>query len=299
MSLSREDSPYQRQHAAAGREVAGRLGVDVQVQFAKNNEAVAQSEQLLNTIQSTAKEARPNGIICAPVGTTLSQVAHQAVAAGIGWAVLNRDADYIGELRKNSSVPVFTVSTDQEAIGRIQGLQIAALLPEGGLVLYLLGPSGNAVMEKRLAGMMHSKPANVEVKTLTGQWSESSGYRAVSRWLQLRTQRDRAIDLVAAQNDDMAVGARKALQENTKGEERERWLRLPYVGCDCCPGAGVEWVHQGLLTCSVINPPTGGPALQMMVKALQTNERPPEFTTIPPESHPAIEKLREKAPRSR
>jgi hypothetical protein len=67
--------------------------------------------------------------------------------------------------------------------------------------------------------------------------------------------------------------------------------RLPYIGCDCCPGAGLEWVRTGLLTASIINPPTGGLALDMMVQAIKTQLPPPECTTVDPVSYPVMENL--------
>ena len=68
-------------------------------------------------------------------GPALPQVARAAVAAGIGWVVLNREIGYVKQLRQAFKVPVFTVASDNLEIGRIQGRQLAALLPNGGSVL--------------------------------------------------------------------------------------------------------------------------------------------------------------------
>jgi len=289
ISLRMEGNPYQTQHAATAEQVAQRLGVDLQVQYA-NNDAITQSEQLLNAIQSP-KESRPDGIICAPVGTTLMRVARCAAESGIAWALVNRDGDYITELRRAYKVPVFSVTVDQNEIGRIQGRQFSAILPEGGLVLYLIGPSGSSIGDQRLTAMQSAKSANIQVRTLTGDWTEEGGYKAVSRWLQLRTSHETPATLVAGQNDDMAIGARRAFEDQTSREHRARWMSLPYIGCDCCPGAGLEWVRTGLLAASIVNPPTGGLALDMMVRAIRTPSQPPECTTVDPVSYPAVEKL--------
>ena len=289
IALLMEENHYQKQHAAAAQAAALRLGVDVEILYARGD-AITQCEQLLHAIQS-AKETRPDGIVCSPVGTTLIQVARQAAAAGIGWALLNREVEYIAELRSRYESPVFSVSVDQAEIGRIQGRQIGALLPEGGLVLYLLGPSGNSPAEQRLTWTQTVKPDNVQLRTLIGDWSQQSAHKAVSRWLQLRTSHTTAVSLVAAQNDDMALGARRAFEEHTSGEQRERWSRLPYIGCDCCPAAGQDWVRRRLLTSSVVNPPTAGIALETMVRAIQTKSKAPERTIVAPTSYPAIEKL--------
>ena len=289
ISLLMEENHYQKQHASAAKAAALRLGVDVEIQYA-GGDAITQCEQLLEAIQSS-KETRPDGIVCAPVGTTLIQVARQAAAAGIGWAMLNREVEYIAELRSRHESPIFSVSVDQAEIGRIQGRQIGALLPEGGLVLYLLGPSGNSTAEQRLTWMQTVKPSNIQVRTLIGDWSQQSAHKAVSRWLQLRTSHTIPVNLVAAQNDDMALGARRAFEEHTRGEQRERWGRLPYIGCDCCPAAGEDWIRRRLLTSTVVLPPTAGIALETMVRAIQTKSKAPERTIVAPVSYPALEKL--------
>jgi len=50
------------------------------------------------------------------------------MARGIGWALLNREDDYLTELR-NTDKPAFCVTVYQEDVGRIQGRQFGALLP--------------------------------------------------------------------------------------------------------------------------------------------------------------------------
>ena len=284
-----EENYYQKQHAAVAQETGRRLGVDIQVLYS-NNDAITQSEQLLNAIHAHA-DVRPDGIVCAPVGTTLTSVAKRAVENGVGWAVLNRECDYLTDLRRIASAPAFFVSADQSEIGRIQGRQLAALLPHGGLILYILGPAGSPIVKYRRTCMESTKPASIQMRTLTGDWSQQSGYKAVTAWLELRTSRTTPIHLVAAQCDDMAMGARKAFEDNTTGTEKERWLALPFIGCDGCPEAGQEWVRRGLLASTVINPPTAGAALELMVRAIQTKSQPPESTLIPPTSFPVLEHL--------
>src|SRR5579872_7411662 len=99
VSLWTQENPYQRRHAAAAEEACRRLGIEVKILYA-NNDPMTQVEQLLGAIQAPS-ESRPDGIVCAPVGTTLPQVARQAVGAGIGWALLNREGEYVEELRKS------------------------------------------------------------------------------------------------------------------------------------------------------------------------------------------------------
>src|SRR6202008_4604862 len=152
VSLITTENDYQLEQAATAQAAAQKLGVDVQILYA-DNDAITQSTQLLKAIQSDAA-LRPHAIIFEPVGgTAFPQVARAAVGAKIAWAALNREADYIPQLRKTAEVPVFSISSDHKEIGRIQGRQFAALLPKGGTVLYIQGPSENSAARGRTAGM--------------------------------------------------------------------------------------------------------------------------------------------------
>jgi ribose transport system substrate-binding protein len=42
----------------------------------------------------------------------------------------------------------------------------------------------------------------------------------------------------------MAMGAKKAFQELVDPDTRERWLDVPYIGCDGVPKTGQAWVRQ-------------------------------------------------------
>src|SRR5215471_20069222 len=172
VSLITQDNDYQIEQAASAEEAARRLDLDVQVIFA-DNDSIQQSQQILKFIQ-TNSEAHPDGIILESVsGTALPQVARAAAAAGIGWVVLNRGADYIPQLRRAHRVPIFSVTADNEEVGRIQGRQIGGLLANGGTVLHIQGPSDSLTAKLRADGMEKTRPFNVQVKSMRGQWTEA------------------------------------------------------------------------------------------------------------------------------
>ena len=291
LSLTTNDNDYQIEQARAAEQAAKKCRIDLQILYA-DNDAINQSTQILKVVQAAAEE-RPNAIIFEPVGgTALPQVARAAVTAGIGWAVLNRDANYIPELRQTSKAPVFIVSSDHVEIGRIQGRQCAALLSTGGSVLYIQGPSENSAAKERTLGMQEAKPGNIHLVMLKGQWTEESAQRAVRSWLKLTTSQKANIDLIAAQDDSMAMGARKAFQELPSETERERWLGLPFLGCDGLPNTGQAWVRNGQLTATIFIPPNSGQAIEMLVDALQNGKRPPERALTNAVSIPPLESLR-------
>src|SRR5437763_8016407 len=159
VSLTTNDNDYQIEQAQSAEAAARKLGVELQVIYA-DNDAITQSTQLLKAIQ--AEEAhRPDAIIFEPVGgTALPQVARAAASAAIGWAVLNRDANYFAELRKSSTAPVFVVTYDHLEICRIQRRHIATLLPHGGAILCVHGPGEHSAAKDRPSGMQATKPAN-------------------------------------------------------------------------------------------------------------------------------------------
>jgi len=291
VSLTTNDNDYQIEQAHSAELAAHKLGVDIQIVYA-DNDAINQSTQILKAIQA-APEDRPDGILFEPVGgTALPQVARAAATAGIGWAVLNREANYIRELRESSKAPIFSVSSDHVEIGRVQGRQCAALLPTGGTVLYIQGPSENSAAKERTLGMQEAKPANIHLVMLKGQWTEESAQRSVRSWLKLTTSQKTNVDLVAAQDDSMAIGARKAFQELPSEIERERWLNLPYLGCDGLPKTGQAWVRSGLLAATIFIPPNAGQAIEMLVGALQNGKPAPERALTVAVSVPALDSLR-------
>ncbi len=143
----------------------------------------------------------------------------------------------------------------------------------------------------RTKGMRATKPAGVEVKTLRGDWTQNSGYHAIKSWLSLSTSKQLNVGMIACQNDDMAIGARRAFEETDNLRERDAWLRLPITGCDGVPRSGQEWVRQGRLAATVVSPPLIGDAMQLLASALAAGSQPPERTVVAPSSFPALKEL--------
>jgi ribose transport system substrate-binding protein len=289
VSLTNNDNDYQQEQAAAAEKAGRRLGVDVNVIHA-NNDPLAQSQQLLHYVQDSSV-ARPDAIIFEPAGgTAFPQVARAAAAAGIGWVVLNSDVDYILELRRQYKVPMCAITSDHEEIGKIQGQQFAALLPNGGSALYIEGPNNSSAAKQRSIGMNRSKPAIVNVKTIRANWTEDSAHKAVNSWLRLQTSQQSHIDLVGAQDDSMAMGARKAFNEIPEAD-RARWMKIPVTGCDGMPRTGQAWVRNGSLAATIYIRPNTDLAIEMLVEAFKSGTTMPERKVTDPESVPSLAEL--------
>jgi len=289
VSLTNKDNDYQQEQASAAEKTARRLGVDVKIVDA-NNDPIAQSQQLLQYVQGSST-AKPDAIIFEPAGgTAFPQVARAAAAAGIGWAVLNFDVDYILDLRRQYKIPMCAITSDHEEIGKIQGQQFAALLPNGGSVLYIEGPNNSLAAKQRSAGLNRSKPTNIQVKTLRGNWTEESSYKAVSSWLRLQTSQHSRIDLVGAQDDSMAMGARKAFSEIAE-PDRARWMKIPVTGCDGMPKTGQSWVRNGSLAATIYIRPNTDLAIEMLVEAFKNGTALPDRKVTEPQSIPSFADL--------
>lgn len=283
------DNAYQHEQGLVARSTGQSLGLDLQVIHAKDD-SINQSQQLLEIIHSRGED-RPDGFVVEPVtGTGLPRVAEAAVAQGIAWVISNSDVDYVLKLRKGSRVPVFTVTQGQFEIGRLQGKQLAALLPQGGSVLFMEGPSMSSVASQRREGMESAKPRNIQITTLRSKWGEESAYQSASAWLRLATSRAEKYDLVAGQTHELALGARRALQGIEDREQQKRWLKLPFIGIGIANQVK-PLINSNVLTAAVVSSVTMELALRMLARAMESKDQPSERTIVDALSLPELEKL--------
>ncbi len=287
LGLITEDNDYQREQASVAQAAAQRLGMELRVVYA-NSDAIAQTQQLLALIHAEA-EQRVDAVLVEPVGTGMLPVATAAAKNGIAWIVINRESDYLAGLRQSAKVPIGSVHTDNVEVGRIQGRQFAALLPNGGTLLYIEGPAADVAKERR-TGLAETLPKTIQVQSVRGKWTEESGAQAIASRLQ--RQGGPMVDVVGCQNDAMAMGARKAVEALPPGERRDQWLRLPFTGVDGVPTTGQTWVRQGLLAATVITPALTGLALEALAKAVESGAPMPERTVAKPTSFPGLQELK-------
>jgi ribose transport system substrate-binding protein len=290
LSLITRDNDYQREQASVAEASAHRLGIVLQVIYA-DNDAIAQTKQILTAIHAAAPD-RPDAVVVEPVGTGMIGVASAAAENGIGWIVLNREANDLVPLRQQSSVPIGSIECDNVEVGRMQGRQFAALLPSGGTVLYVEGPATDVTKQRR-AGLDELLPANIKIQSVRGKWTEESAHQAVAARLQLQGHNPPNIGVIGCQNDAMAMGARKAVEELTADQQRALWLKIPFTGVDGVPTSGQVWVQKGLLAATVVTPALTGIALELLAKAIATGTQVPERTLTKATSYPSIEELRQ------
>jgi ribose transport system substrate-binding protein len=138
--------------------------------------------------------------------------------------------------------------------------------------------------------MNRTKPVNIRVKSMRGNWTEESSYKTVSSWLRLRTSQESRIDLVGAQDDSMAMGARRAFSETAEGN-RAKWMKIPFTGCDGMPKTGQAWVRNGTLAATIFIRPNTDLAIEMLVQAINSGEALPDRKVTEPESIPSLAEL--------
>ncbi len=294
VALLGEEQEFQRLQAHDARRAAADLGFRLHTAFAEGN-AILQIQQLYKFIHSRAED-RPKAIVVETVaGEGLERVARAAAAAGIGWVLINRNVSYLDDLRRDyPTLPIFAIGTDQEEVGRIQARQIRALLPAlSGVVLYIQGPADTSAAQERLRGTQDGlRDTGITLGMLDGLWTEASGEVAMRRWLQLRSSAERPV-LVVAQNDAMAIGARRALEACRGCAEL---ARLPLMGVDGLVDGGQRLVDSRQLAATVVCQSNTGPAVELVAQALKTQQQGPARVLLTPQSYPPEKELAMPAP---
>ena len=101
--------------------------------------------------------------------------------------------------------------------------------------------------------------------------------RGLRNWYALYRTRSLHIDAVAAQSDDLAMGARAASERLSHAGHRTMFAQARFFGIDACPNYGQRLVDAGRLTGRVMTTVHTGAALRALTSP----------TPYPPSSAPA------------
>ncbi len=237
-----------------------RLEIDVEVAFAPGFD---QLRTLKRRIIEMA--ARPlDAVVTEPANTATLDMILNELKGKLGLVILSAWGPSI-ELAASSwgdRLPIGGVGTDHTKVGEIQGRQVKALLPQGGRILYVAGPLRSSAAQQRLAGLKTQLTVDVQVEeTSAGQWTESDGIVAFNDWYRVAKARDPVVAVVAAGNDELALGARRACEALPNAQHRDALLRAKFLGVDACPTFGQRLITEGVLAASVLTPANTGLAL--------------------------------------
>jgi ABC-type sugar transport system substrate-binding protein len=211
------------------------------------------------------------------------------VEAGVGWVLVSDRARYLEALRGEfPGKLVAATCVDNLEIGRLQAQLARALVPGGGRILAVEGPSATAAAIQRRRGLEEGlRGSKLQIgKTVTADWTIAGAAKGVDQWLKLLGKSAPKPDLVVANNDEMALGAVQALQA-----ARPEWGKLPAIGADGLPGGGQRQVREGLLAGTVVTPATAGTGVEVAARALAGQPVPP-VTLVPVHLLPSLEELK-------
>jgi ABC-type sugar transport system substrate-binding protein len=268
-----------------------RLGFSLDVFSADND-----PDRQLGQIQQFLK-APPRGstaILVSPVREReLLTAAYDGIRKGLAWVILNRSGGHLRELRDQFPESlVFSVTPDQLEIGTIQGRQFKLMLPEGGELFYLRGPAMTSSAQRRLLGVEREiAEASINMVTFGADWTGEAAEKATRDWIRFRRDTDTSRCLVGAQNDDMAIGARRGLMNEAVSQHRPEVRHILVTGCDGSPTYGQRWVAEGELAATVLVPSVAGHAVEELAAALNGTRRPPLEVSVPTSSYPPLDVL--------
>jgi ABC-type sugar transport system substrate-binding protein len=289
--LLSSDNDYQRLLEEDCLAAARRRNISVRV-FSANADHDTQERQIRAALALPATQ-RPTVLLVCPVReASLHIVAREAVAQSIGWVLLNRWSDYLLVLREEfPQVPVFAVSPDQYEIGRIQARQFRLLSPLGGELVYIRGPLGASSAQRRFSAMqeeLEGSPFNVSA--INSDWTGDGGELAMKEWLQVFRRGTVPKFLVGAQNDSMALGARRALF-NWATSAKQTIEHVRFTGCDGLTAHGQRWVSDGQLAATIVVPSVAARAVDEMATMLEHGRAPAAEILLRVASHPDLQLL--------
>ncbi|MBX9399202.1 substrate-binding domain-containing protein [Streptomyces sp. TRM72054] len=234
LSLSTLNNPFFVQIRAGAEAEAKKLGVDLTVTDAQND-----ASQQANQLQNFTSEGL-SSIIVNPVDSDAAGPAVRAAnQAGIPVVGVDRGV--------NKAKTAALVASDNVEGGELGAKALAEKLGGRGTIVILQGQAGTSASRERGAGFAEGLKAYPGIKVVAKQpadFDRTKGLDVMTNLLQAHPD----IDGVFAENDEMALGAIKALGSKAG-------TSVQVVGFDGTPD-GLKAVEDGTLYASVAQQPT-------------------------------------------
>lgn len=229
----------------AQKKKAEELGVDLEI-FDGNYDVNTQLGHFENMIAQ-----KYDAIIFSPVDIDAMAVAVDKAEEG-GVPVFGVNT------RVNSDKLTSYIGSNDVTAGEIEMNWMAEQLGGKGNIVIIEGPIGSSAQVQRREGIHNILEKYPDIKVLsekTANWSRAEGLALMENWLQAFAGK---IDGVVSQNDEMALGALKALEG--KGLQDE----IPVVGVDAISDA-LKSVKEGKLDATVFQDAQGQGAMSVEV----------------------------------
>jgi ABC-type sugar transport system substrate-binding protein len=198
------------------------------------------------------------------------------------------------------SVLAACVTPDEIEIGRLQGRQIRALLPDGGTVLYVQGDTMTSAAMDRTTGMEEiiRGDARYRIGKVDGKWNAESAKTAVLDWLNVvRSDDTLRLDLVCSQSEMMIPGIQAALSSGANESVGSRLRQALLICCNGLPASKRE-VDKGILAATIEIPLRIPPAIRLVGEYWNMGKLPPEpELKLQPTSYPPLDALANRASR--
>jgi ABC-type sugar transport system substrate-binding protein len=237
-----------------------RLGIDVEVSFAPGFDQLRVLKRRLLDAAQPALDA----VLTEPANTSTMDLVLRELKGRLGIVILSAWGPSIEASAPEwgPGLPLGTVGTDHARVGEIQGQQVSACLPSGGRALCIAGPLRSSAAQQRLEGLKSQLRPGIEMQEISaGQWTEPDGIVAFNDWYRVAKAGDPKVHVVAAGNDELALGARRACEALADPGHREALLKARFLGVDACPTFGQRLVGEKVLAASVLTPANTGLAL--------------------------------------
>jgi inositol transport system substrate-binding protein len=163
------------------------------------------------------------------------------------------------------------VGSDDIDAGKIEMQFIADKLKGKGNIVIIHGPNGHSAEVQRTIGNKEvlKKYPNIQVLfEQTANWDRAQAMALMENWIQA----GKTINAVVGQNDEMALGAYKAIESAKKEKE------IPVIGIDAIPDA-LKSVEQSKMAATVFQDAKGQGAgsVEMAVKILKGEKVPKNY----------------------
>lgn len=213
------------------QEAAEKAGVQLMV-LDGNQNAEKQGGQLENLITQGI-----DGILIEPVSReALAPAIAACKEAGIPVITFNQRV-------ANQDAATSFVGVDMVQGGMMEMEEAALRLNGRGNIVILHGPMGGDAQVGRDQGYRAVLAGYPDIRVIaeqSGNWVRGDAYSIMENWIQA----GKPIDAVVSQNDDMALGALKAVEE--AGLED----RIRVFGLDATPD-GLQAIREGRLACTI------------------------------------------------
>ena len=180
--------------------------------------------------------------------------------------------------------PTVSVTSDPAATGTLQAQQCKSLLGDQGSILVIGGPEDSTIASNRLKAFEDGlRGTNIRIidKIRMPTWNgDNLAMNNTLRVLKALASQRMTVDLIACQNDSLAMAAKTALGEM-------HLEKIPVLGIDGTAEVGQKQVNEKFLRATIITPSASGAAIQQLHRKLTKGVCQPRVSMLPA-SYPLI-----------